>query len=155
MTGINEMKALSIRQPWASLIIKGAPVFKAVDNEDGSQRIELAGVAFKDVENRNWQTNYRGRILVHASRKEDDFKSILYYLGERGISPFACLSLSSPEYSPRGYIIGEVDLIDVTTNSKSPWAEKGMYHFILANPKAYSKPIKARGKLGLYNYEHF
>lgn len=38
------MKALSIRQPWASLIIAG----------------------IKDVENRSWRTRFRGRILVHA-----------------------------------------------------------------------------------------
>jgi hypothetical protein len=38
------MKILSVRQPWASLIVNG----------------------FKDVENRTWPTRYRGRILVHA-----------------------------------------------------------------------------------------
>ncbi|NBF09766.1 ASCH domain-containing protein [Pseudomonas sp. Fl4BN1] len=40
------MKALSIRQPWAWLIIHGG----------------------KDVENRSWHTKYRGRFLVHASK---------------------------------------------------------------------------------------
>jgi len=40
------MKALSIRQPWAWLIIHGG----------------------KDIENRTWLTKYRGRILVHASQ---------------------------------------------------------------------------------------
>jgi hypothetical protein len=38
------MRALSIRQPWASLIVAGC----------------------KDVENRTWRTSVRGRILVHA-----------------------------------------------------------------------------------------
>jgi hypothetical protein len=40
------MKALSIRQPWAWLIVHG----------------------WKDVENRNWQTKHRGRFLVHAAQ---------------------------------------------------------------------------------------
>lgn len=40
------MLALSIRQSWASLIIKCG----------------------KDIENRTWPTRYRGRILVHAAK---------------------------------------------------------------------------------------
>ena len=43
------MKIISIRQPWASLIVSGA----------------------KDVENRTWSTRYRGPILIHASRTVD------------------------------------------------------------------------------------
>lgn len=40
------MLALSIRQPWASLILK----------------------AGKDIENRCWQTKVRGRVLIHAAK---------------------------------------------------------------------------------------
>jgi ASCH domain-containing protein len=43
------MKIISIRQPWASLIVSGA----------------------KDVENRTWPTRYRGPVLVHASQRAD------------------------------------------------------------------------------------
>lgn len=43
------MKALTVRQPWASLIIAGV----------------------KDVENRTWRTSYRGRLLIHAGRGRD------------------------------------------------------------------------------------
>lgn len=39
------MKALSIKQPWASLIAHG----------------------IKDIENRTWATKYRGKVLIHAS----------------------------------------------------------------------------------------
>ena len=39
------MIAISIRQPWASLILKCG----------------------KDIENRSWPTKFRGRILVHAA----------------------------------------------------------------------------------------
>ena len=41
------MKALSIKQPWASLIAHG----------------------IKDIENRTWKTNFRGRIYIHACGK--------------------------------------------------------------------------------------
>ena len=40
------MRTLSIRQPWAWLIVHG----------------------HKDVENREWATDYRGPLLIHASK---------------------------------------------------------------------------------------
>lgn len=40
---------LSVRQPWAALIVEGT----------------------KPVENRTWRTNYRGPLLIHAGRKPD------------------------------------------------------------------------------------
>ena len=43
------MKALSIKQPWAALIING----------------------LKPCENRIWATNVRGRIAVHAGKNVD------------------------------------------------------------------------------------
>ncbi len=43
------MKALSIKQPWAWAILN----------------------AGKDIENRNWKTNFRGKFYIHASKKFD------------------------------------------------------------------------------------
>ena len=43
------MKIISIRQPWASLIVRG----------------------LKDIENRTWSTRYRGSVLIHASQTAD------------------------------------------------------------------------------------
>jgi hypothetical protein len=45
----HNLKALTIRQPWASLIIAG----------------------IKDVENRTWSTGYRGELVIHAGRSVD------------------------------------------------------------------------------------
>jgi hypothetical protein len=44
------MKILSIKQPWASLIVNG----------------------LKDIENRDWRTHHRGPVLVHASQRPAD-----------------------------------------------------------------------------------
>lgn len=44
------MKALSIRQPWAELVLRG----------------------LKDVENRSWRTHHRGPLLIHASQGADE-----------------------------------------------------------------------------------
>ena len=46
---ITRPRILSIRQPWASLIVHG----------------------YKDVENRTWRTGYRGPVLIHASLATD------------------------------------------------------------------------------------
>ena len=43
------MKAISIRQPWAHLVVAG----------------------IKTIENRHWSTNYRGVVLIHASVNRD------------------------------------------------------------------------------------
>ncbi len=43
------MKAISIHQPWADLIVFG----------------------HKDIENRSWTTRYRGRMLIHAGLTVD------------------------------------------------------------------------------------
>lgn len=44
------MKALTIRQPWAGLIVAG----------------------LKTVENRSWPTSYRGVLVIHAGARPDD-----------------------------------------------------------------------------------
>ena len=44
------MKALTIRQPWAELIVRGR----------------------KNVENRTWSTNHRGLLVIHAGQGFDD-----------------------------------------------------------------------------------
>lgn len=43
------MKALTVKQPWAGLIIEG----------------------YKKYEFRSWKTNYRGKILIHAGLSFD------------------------------------------------------------------------------------
>lgn len=55
------MKAITIRQPWASLIALGE----------------------KKIETRSWQTKYRGPILIHAGKSVDKKAMIglLYKLG--------------------------------------------------------------------------
>lgn len=49
------MKTITVKQPWASLIVEG----------------------IKDIENRTWKTNFRGRVLVHAAAKQCEVKGLL------------------------------------------------------------------------------
>lgn len=87
------MKVLSIKQPWAWLIVHG----------------------YKDIENRTWSTKHRGPFLIHAGKNTDleayyKFKDI--YLGLPNLLEF-----------PRGSIVGRADLVDCVTRSNSEWFE--------------------------------
>lgn len=125
------MKALTIKQPWAGLIIAG----------------------IKDVENRTWKTAYRGRVLIHTSKTPCS-------RGELEAYPLPALAknVEVSRYAPglftNGAIIGSVDIVDCVMNHPSEWAEKGVYNWVLANPKKYDSPIcNVKGMLGLWDYK--
>lgn len=116
------MKALSIRQPWAWLIVHGG----------------------KDIENRSWHTKFRGRFLVHASQgmTSNEFTQVLLYCAERG------LPMPDRDEMQRGGIIGSVELVDSLDTSSSPWY-MGQKGFLLRDPKPLLfTPCK--GRLGFF-----
>ena len=122
--------ALSIRQPWAWLIL----------------------YAGKDVENRTWGTAFRGRIYIHAGQHYDQGAPgrISHLLGDLALGR---MMLDARLPSVRGAIVGEVDIVDClppNSHYKSPWTEAGAWHWLLANLVAYDKPIPCRGRLGLW-----
>ena len=115
------MKALSIRQPWAWLIVNG----------------------YKDIENRTWPTRFRGRVYVHAPKLPDPgwFPALAAEVQARQIDVPANLAL--------GALVGEVDIVGCVTESPSRWFV-GPYGFNLSNPLAYDAPVPCRGKLGIF-----
>jgi len=119
------MKVLSVRQPWAWLIMQ----------------------AGKDIENRSWATNYRGPLAIHAARRYDDMPSVhtaLRRMCRAGVT------VPEPDELTYGAIIGVVDLVDCVQGIKSPWAFKGHWHWVLENPRPV-EPIPLRGQLGLFD----
>ena len=111
------MKALSIRQPWAWAII----------------------ARWKPIENRTWQTDHRGPLLIHAGRHDDP--AGFAFLESHGIDV--------PDDLLRGGIIGRVELNDITTDHPSTWAQPGCFHWVLANPiRTPFRPM--RGQLNLF-----
>ncbi|MCK2122157.1 ASCH domain-containing protein [Pseudomonas sp. PNPG3] len=117
------MKALSIKQPWAWLIIHGG----------------------KDIENRTWHTKFRGRFLVHAAKgmTRAEFNQATWVFGPLGVKA------PSFEELERGGIIGSVELVDSLDHSDSPWymGEKG---FVLRDPKPLPF-IPYKGRLGFFD----
>ncbi len=113
------MKAISIRQPWVALILNGS----------------------KDVENRSWPTNIRGRVYVHAGKQVD--RQALSTINRS-------FSFRMPE--DLGAIVGSVEIVDCVTESDSPWFT-GPYGFVLANPVKFENPIPCKGQLRFFNVE--
>ena len=108
------MKIISIRQPWASLIVMGG---KSVQTE---------AVELKDIENRTWATAYRGPVLVHASQRPDDITpdEIERRFGVR---------LTSEQ--KLGGIVGITEIVDCVRPHPSLWYAPGCYGFVLANSR--------------------
>ena len=119
------MLALSIRQPWANLIL----------------------TAGKDIENRDWPTKYRGRILIHAAKgcTRMDFNDAIRFAETCGSRP---INLSF-ETIYRGGIIGSVEIVDCVTHSTSPWF-MGKYGFVLSDPQPLPF-TQWKGQLGFFD----
>ncbi len=126
------MKALTVKQPWAQLICEG----------------------IKDIENRTWKLpeKYKGkRVLIHASAKPERIKfEIECQANVKEIEIFAALNFAE-ENNLLGCIIGSVEIVDCVQNHPSMWADKGAWHWILANPVLFAKPIEnVKGRLSFW-----
>jgi hypothetical protein len=89
------MKAISVRQPWAWLIVNG----------------------HKDIENRSLRTWKRERVLIHASARMtvDDYATAWAMADENGIA------LPAFDELERGGIVGQVEIDDCVDVDLSPW----------------------------------
>lgn len=120
------MKALSIRQPWAWLIVNG----------------------HKDIENRSWSTSFRGPLLIHAAKGMTgaEYSDAYHFALDLGVTipPFNDLA--------RGGIVGVATVTDCSDESLSPWFF-GKYGFALTDAKCLPfTPCK--GRLGFFNINH-
>jgi activating signal cointegrator 1 len=133
------MKALSVIQPWASLIILGA----------------------KRFETRSWKTGYRGPLLIHSSKKLPPAAEALC-----GVAPFN-YHISTPARLPLGCLLGVVEVIECKTTTEI--ADKLNFHpgipeacfgdyrpgrwaWELRVLQRFEEPIRANGHLGLWDY---
>lgn len=100
------MLALSIRQPWAWMILH----------------------AGKDIENRTWSTKVRGRVLIHAAKgcTRDEFDAAIRFAhGAVGLAQEADdkPGLHDCDFQTlnRGGIVGSVEIVDCVQQTDSPW----------------------------------
>jgi len=98
------LKAISVNQPWSWCAVHG----------------------YKDVENRDWKTHIRGKILIHAGKNFD-------HEGYEWIKrTFPAIPLPKKEDFFMGGVVGTVEITDCVEKSDSPWFQ-GKYGFTLKN----------------------
>lgn len=127
------MRAISIRQPWASLTAAG----------------------IRDIEVSNRDTKYRGRVLLHASSRRvgrdfghdvpADWLARLRNAQMMGLVPY-------DEEVPVSAVIGMATLTDCTTGPQdSPWSATGN-HWVLREAVLFDQPmLEVKGKQGLFD----
>ena len=127
-------KVLSIKEPFASLIA----------NE------------IKHIETRSWKTNYRGEIYIHASltsnslQGRDELKELVKTID---VKPSYILCKATLKDC---ILMDEKFIKDIKNNHQEYICgryEIGRYAWVLTNVKKI-KPIKAKGKLGIWNYDN-
>ncbi|KFC64012.1 hypothetical protein FG93_05522 [Bosea sp. LC85] len=119
------MKALSIMQPWAWLIVNG----------------------HKAIENRNWRCHYRGPVLIHAGKKVDTWARADLWRGRHPVTG-APIALDLPDAFDRGGIVGEAEIVDCVERSDDPWFV-GRFGIVLRNARPLPfRPCK--GALGFF-----
>jgi hypothetical protein len=145
------MKALTLWQPWASLVIFGA----------------------KKVETRTWKTKYRGPIAIHAavsipsflgkSREGTAFKAALAVVAEKH-NWNDCFWPKGQGVPAAGAVLGIVKLIEIepTHHCSADLStqellfgnyEDGRYAWFLEVVERFKTPIPVRGNRMLWNWE--
>lgn len=126
------MKVLTIKQPWATLIMQG------------DKRFEF----------RSWQTKYRGDLLIHAGKGIDKeaMKRLAKYLPEKlalgkilgKVKLVDCIKMS-PEF--KELLLKENS--DIYT--KSSFQEN--YGWQVSDVEEFENPIEVKGHLSLWEYD--
>lgn len=124
------MRALSIRQPWAWLIVNG----------------------HKDIENRVWSTRYTGPLLIHASKgmTRAEYEDVVEMLEDD--SRLSHIKLPAAEALEKGGIVGIAHCGGSVDQCDSPWFF-GPYGFVLSNQRAFPM-IPFKGQLGFFDVPH-
>ena len=149
-------RALSVRQPWASLLVAGV----------------------KTVETRSWRTRHRGPLLIHAA---SGGVPPGWSGGLDSPVAVACAELLAPGRRrpdptfPVGAIVGKVDVVDCVPVEEAAridepsfgawggawterdlgdydthWSRGGRWAWILDHPRIARPPVPLRGRLGLF-----
>ncbi len=147
--GTDNMKAITVIQPWANLLAEGAKIY----------------------ETRSWKTNYRGEILIHAGKKDPLFG--ICAMGDEAWEN-ACIALgiygtiNRYEWLPTGVIVGKATLTDcilitqefaakIKADSPAEYSfgdfTPGRYAWKMEWAAAFDEPVRVNGKQGLWNYD--
>lgn len=132
------MKALTISQPYASLIADG----------------------HKWIENRTWETRYRGCLAIHAGKGTQ-------YLTKKELAnvPHGCVIAIARlvDCIPRSSVIDKIESgrgNDIAFTTKRTWREilqhehcEGPWLWMLADVQQLETPVACNGDQGLWEFD--
>lgn len=131
------VKAITLHQPWASLIALGA----------------------KEHETRSWPTSYRGLLAIHAGKTllYDEYDSVF-------VRAMAEAGVADPKRLPLGAVVCVCELVAIYhTEDVFPYInrldslfgnfEPGRAAWKLKVVEVFDPPIPARGKQGLWDWQ--
>jgi ASCH domain-containing protein len=148
------MKTLTVKQPWASLLVEG----------------------IKGIENRTWTTKHRGWLLIHAGVSIDskERSDLEWHLRPLTMKQFMhCDETKLGSYSvgyglihllPRMSIIGAIEIVDCVINHQNVWADhehqasefdgiKTVYSWVVGRVVKFDYPVtEVKGKLSLWDF---
>lgn len=145
------MKALTLTQPWATLVAIGA----------------------KRIETRGWKTDYRGPLAIHAAKGWTEEMVKLSMRGEPFHSVLTAAGYPLFSLLPRACVVATCVLVDcrpITADSKE-WGTNGVlwplddqerafgdyapgrYAWLLADVQPLAEPVPARGALSLWEWQ--
>lgn len=133
-----KIPAISLWQPWATLIVIGA----------------------KKIETRSWPITHRGLIAIHAARHFGEFEGALC-----GKHPFrealAAAGYTDVAQLPTGAIVGTAELVECTVITRYNLPEEpersfgdyrpGRFRWFLQQARQISPPIPWTGKQGIFH----
>jgi hypothetical protein len=119
------LKALTIRQPWAELILRGR----------------------KPFELRTWRTKYRGPLVIHAAAKVDDWGARHFGLNPEKLTTSAFVGFAILS-DVRPYTRADARLLK-KTRAGYGWFPHN-HAWVLTKARRIS-PVKAKGQLSLFD----
>jgi len=147
------MKAISLLQPWATLMAIGA----------------------KKIETRSWYTSHRGPLAIHASLGDEWLQRL--FSRDPFYRHLKAAGYTNASALPKGAVIGEVNIIDcrriVTRETPitkmidkrvlmhPPGGDElefgdytpGRYAWITSGAIIYHRPIPAKGQLSIWEFD--
>jgi hypothetical protein len=153
---VPELPALTVKQPWAHMIANLG----------------------KLVENRTWETRYRGLLAIHAGAysgwdKNAETSLVALEAWKRWAGVPATGEVATPltrgdafSFFSFGAVIAVAEVVGCHHSDEcmhaeylvppgqrtgcSPWAVRGQWHIELVNVVPLGEPVPCRGKLGLW-----
>jgi hypothetical protein len=153
------MLAISLKQPWASLI------FTPQYDESG----KFIKFGRKTIETRYWTPYVKGEILICSSQKPDmqywplpALRGVCRVCGKRDVEfldRFEDLCVDCPHKEYRGYCLGSVEIthvrrmVEENQDAACIRHNPQLYSWFLTNARPLKKPFPMRGNLKFFDLD--